>query len=100
MGCGAGEKITAEEQLRRWVEGAPVHRLTPDRKVGKHVLEGGECCPDFSCCRPELLAPVEVRKAFAVASRKERGKLLAHFLGALIEGVPVKVHIVTGEVPS
>ena len=33
-------------QLDEWVKGNPIHNNVDD-----------ECCPDFSCCRPELLAP-------------------------------------------
>ncbi len=45
--------MTSNEQMDLWVEGKSVHN--PDRD---------ECCPDFSCCRPDLLAPVEERKLF------------------------------------
>jgi hypothetical protein len=27
----------------------------------------GECCPDFSCCRPDMAAPLEERKRIAAA---------------------------------
>src|SRR5688572_28939536 len=33
-------------QTRMWVDGNPVHNTLKD-----------ECCPDFSCCVPELLMP-------------------------------------------
>jgi hypothetical protein len=79
-----GELITSEYQLRRWVAGQSIHRLVPD-------VEGGECCPDFSCCRPDLLQPPEVRRAFAAADERGRSRWLGHFLGALLEGE--RVHI-------
>lgn len=69
------ENISGEEQLARWVEGDPVHRGT---------VSGGECCPDFSCCQPQLLADEETRKAFAVASESGRNRFLGAFLGAAI----------------
>lgn len=86
--------MTSDEQLRLWVEGNPVHnhdRWTDVVDAEGNVLyrkkmKGGECCPDFSCCRPELLAPREVREAFAAASEQERMRYLAMFLGAAIEG--------------
>src|SRR5690606_24274492 len=72
------EYITNEEQLKRWVEGDSVHRLDEQ-------LFGGECCPDFSCCKPALQAEEKVRRAFASASRDERMSFLGTFLSALIE---------------
>ena len=32
--------MTYDEQIEKWVNGESVH--------------GEQCCPDFSCCRPEL----------------------------------------------
>ena len=80
--------MTPEEQLELWVQGKPVHNKTRD-----------ECCPDFSCCDPDLLAPTEVRKAFKAASEKERLKFLGQFLGALLaKHTPEKkVRILTDE---
>ena len=70
--------MTSDEQLERWVAGDPQHN---------HDLpDGGECCPDFSCCRPELLAPVEVRETFAKATEEQRDGMLMMFLGGLIAG--------------
>lgn len=72
-----GQRITSDEQLRRWVSGESVHRLIDD-------VEGGECCPDFSCCKPKLMADESIRRAFASASDQERFTFLGHFLGAAI----------------
>jgi hypothetical protein len=75
---------TFEEQERLWVEGKSVHvRMSAKYKA----MTGDEyqCCPDFSCCEPQLLAPVGVRKAYAAASRKGKDKFLGHFLGALVK---------------
>ena len=58
-------------QLEKWVNGESVHND-----------ERGECCPDFSCCRPELLAPEQVRKQFLAANIEQRMALLGHFLAA------------------
>lgn len=49
---------TPEEQLDLWCEGKSVHRDADD---------GGECCPDFSCCSPDLAIPIEERKKFRAA---------------------------------
>lgn len=74
-----------DEQLQRWVDGDPVHN--DNHPAG---IEGGECCPDFSCCKPDLLAPPEVRQAFQRAceegDEKTVNRMLAGFLGALIKG--------------
>lgn len=40
-------------QLCRWAAGEPVHDM-----------ERNGCVPDFSCCRPELLVPLEVRELY------------------------------------
>lgn len=68
--------MTSDEQLQRWVAGAPLHRGDRER---------GECCPDFSCCNPELLAPPAERERFARATAREREAMLGAFLGKLLE---------------
>ena len=68
-----GEVISSDEQLRRWVGGESVHNDQRD-----------ECCPDFSCCVPELKADAETRKAFADAPEDRRIEYLGMFLGAAI----------------
>lgn len=102
--------MTSDEQLELWVAGKSVHNDEvwydvvdeAGSVVDRKRLEGGECCPDFSCCEPELLQPVEVRKAFAAADREGRMKFLMSFLGAsLAKSAPeLKVHIAGGEEPS
>lgn len=66
------DTTSPDEQLQQWLEGRPVHNQERD-----------ECCPDFSCCCPELLAPPEVRKLF-VERKDLQGQLLMGFLGAMI----------------
>jgi hypothetical protein len=103
--------MTSEEQLKLWVAGVSVHNddvwynVVDDagNVVDQKKLEGGECCPDFSCCEPELLQPVEVRRAFVAAGEREREKFLMAFLGAAVaKATPeaLKVHIAGGEEPS
>lgn len=65
--------ITPTEQLHEWVKGNSVHNGKPD---------SGECCPDFSCCQPELLAPEAVRIAFRDANDEARLEMLGLFLSA------------------
>ena len=61
----AKTQTTQERQLDAWVEGKPFHNTEDD-----------ECCPDFSCCQPHLLQPVEVRKAFRDRPELRNGFLM------------------------
>jgi len=50
-------------QLNEWVKGNPIHNNVDD-----------ECCPDFSCCKPKNIQPLNIRetfKAVCVAVTKE-----------------------------
>jgi len=69
----AGEtyKQRVKSQTDEWVKGNPIHNTVDD-----------ECCPDFSCCKPELLQPEEIRKTFAAANEDTRMSMLGSFLGA------------------
>jgi len=75
--------MTCDEQLAKWVDGDSIHNETRD-----------ECCPDFSYCNPELLAPEHERQAFAQGDEATRMQMLMTFLGKLLEGQ--KVHIAGG----
>lgn len=66
--------MTADEQLAEWVKGNS--QCPNDRD---------ECCPDFSCCQPELLADEATRIAFADATEETRFSMLGGFLGAAME---------------
>lgn len=68
-------KITYEEQLKRWVAGESVHRDDDDEIPFL-------CTPDFSCCKPELAADLETRKAFVAGGDEERARLCGSFLHA------------------
>lgn len=63
------------EQVQRWVEGDAQHI---------NAEGGGQCCPDFSCCKPDLTQPLEVRQAFAAAPESDRMRFLGTFLGAAV----------------
>lgn len=76
--------LTPDEHLREWAAGRP---SCPNSV--------GECCPDFSCCHPHLLAPVEVREAYVRAPQSERQRWCMQFLGALT--ADAKVHITRGK---
>ena len=76
--------MTADEQLELWVLGES--RCPNDRD---------ECCPDFSCCMPKLLADKKVREAFANADDEARAAMLGMFLGAAVsEAAPGKVILI------
>lgn len=74
------ERIDA--QLRAWVDGNPTHNTVDN-----------ECCPDFSCCEPALLAEPAVRQRFADATEQERNAMLGMFLGAMLANADLHVHI-------
>jgi hypothetical protein len=84
--------MTSQEQLALWVEGTPVHR-------GKKENPDNECCPDFSCCKPDLLQPKPVREAYVAADEATRMKLLGTFLQAALSVLaPDKsVYVAAGE---
>lgn len=79
-----------EEQLDEWIKGSSLH--------SDHRGLGEECCPDFSCCKPQLLQPIEVRLAFKRADSAQREKLCMVFLGGMITNAApdVSVYITNG----
>lgn len=77
--------MTPEEQIAEWVKGNSIHNPTRN-----------ECCPDFSCCVPELLADEATRKAFQ-AHPEQRYQMLGMFLaGAFKSAAPEKTVYVAG----
>ena len=62
--------MDADEQVRKWVAGESVH--------------ADQCCPDFSCCRPEFQAPQEERDRFGVAHFKGDEKTTFELLGVFL----------------
>lgn len=72
-----GDRESIKYQTEQWVLGIPWHNVVRN-----------ECCPDFSCCRPELLAPKEVRERFAALEEAEdhgaTSKMLGMFLGGAV----------------
>jgi len=65
--------MTVEEQLENWVNGVSLHNDDRD-----------ECCPDFSCCNPDMHTPKEDRELFVKAYRSGNEevvhKMLIYFL--------------------
>lgn len=91
-----------EYQLSEWVAGRPWHNPF-DHDDTRHDGDKmhGECCPDFSCCQPSMLAPKEAREAFAKAGDKERmgmlGMLLSGVVSDATKDTKIKAHVSTGE---
>lgn len=80
----------SQHQLKEWVEGRPWHNpFTPDGDYHESPKEGGECCPDFSCCVPDLLWAKKRRLAFFHASPEVQEHMLMGALGSLM-GAPVE----------
>lgn len=69
-----------------WVNGMPLHNHLDD-----------ECCPDFSCCKPSLIAPEETRKRFQSANNEEQMGMLAEFLGKGIESMGNDTEVSTSQ---
>ncbi len=72
--------MTDDEQEELWLGGHSVHN--PTRK---------ECCPDFSCCRPNLKWPYDVRQRFVMGTEEERAELLSLALASLLSGENVYI---------
>ena len=83
--------MNRNEQLSEWVKGNSVHR--PD-----------ECCPDFSCCVPELKAPPEERELFAQlyqeGRHEEYQRMLMMFLGRALPLITTKKVYIAGSIPD
>lgn len=87
-------KESVQKQLDLWLKGEPWHNSITD-----------ECCPDFSCCRPELLASEDERKKFCEAIEQDNNELKMGMLGMFLSTAistykpKTKVHI-TGFIPD
>lgn len=96
--------MTPEEQIDEWVKGNSIHN-DDDRQVSvvdennnvvdTITLEGGECCPDFSCCRPEMKWPIELREKFKKSSEEVRQQMLMMSLTDITKEYRSIAHIST-----
>ena len=101
---GNNRKERIAYQLEEWVKGNPIHNTIDE-----------ECCPDFSCCKPEFLQPEEIRRTFQEVYKKadeeefnpdfhpyddaKMGMLMSFMGNALNKYVPEKkIHITDGNV--
>ncbi len=48
--------VRVARPLNAWLQGRCVHLWMPDL-----------CCPDYSCCAPDLLVPLELRELYVQA---------------------------------
>ncbi len=71
------DPVREARQLNHWLAGRSLHLEMPDL-----------CCPDYSCCQPDLLAPLEERELYVVAHNAGDVRTLTRldcmFLGRLI----------------
>lgn len=85
--------MTSREQIDAWVDGNP-----------KHNNETGECTPDFSCCKPDLLAPLEDRERFRQAliddDEKTVKEMLMIFLTKMLDNAGMEPFMATGRNPN
>lgn len=87
--------MTPNEQLTEWVRGNSIHNDEryydvvddDDNIVGRDKMEGGECCPDFSCCQPDLKWGLEERIAYA-NNPAVRNRMLSTALSSLLLNTP------------
>jgi len=86
-----GYKKRYKKQLALWVQGKSIH------------VHNGICCPDFSCCVPELLAPKEERELFQelylADKHSEYERMLMMFLGRALPLITNKKVYLAGGKP-
>ena len=75
--CNNERIMTPAQQLEKWVRGESVHN-----GAAKNL---GECCPDFSCCHPDMLWPEDRRKEFAAVDDASRERMLLGGLSGLMD---------------
>jgi hypothetical protein len=86
--CERGGSMTPKEQAEKWLKGESVHNSERD-----------ECCPDFSCCRPDIVTPTDEKGRFCKAMDEKDeetiNQMLMIFLARSLPGAHV-----CGDVPG
>lgn len=86
-----GYRKRRKKQLALWVDGTSVH------------MPNGICCPDCSCCMPELKAPREERELFRelylAKKHNEYERMLMMFLGRAMPLITDKKLYIAGGKP-
>lgn len=86
---GMTYREAVEFQVEEWAKGNPLHNpVNPENGL----YEGGECCPDFSCCNPDMLMPEESRQKFLEAHKAGDEKTKMQFLGMALSGLGAKMN--------
>lgn len=90
-------KSQSEEQTLKWVNGISEHienfntYVVADNGDIVDVCIGTQCCPDFSCCNPEMLWDFATRKRFYEATIRHDepliNSMLMEALGTVVSGV-------------
>jgi hypothetical protein len=82
-------------QLKEWQAGRPWHNpWSPGSTEAKYGKYDGECCPDFSCCMPDMLWPQTARDAFVSAGEETRSRMLFGSLSSLTSSSDATIHVV------
>jgi hypothetical protein len=79
--------VTLGDQFAAWLRGESFHLSVDD---------SGFCVPDHSCCIPELGVPIEVRVAFAQASREGKDAFTRGFYAAFLNAYEARGGSVIG----
>lgn len=90
--------MTSNEQLQEWLKGNSIHNDdvwidivdSSGNVLRRECGKGGECCPDFSCCRPELKWEDDQRRIF-VENESLRSGMLMMSLSALLDSESVYI---------
>jgi len=95
-----------KHQLEEWVKGNN-HHHTADHilsvvneageVVGYHLLTGGECCPDFSCCSNARHWPLELRQKFIELREAGDRKACSDMLHTALNDLVGNTAYVTGQ---
>jgi hypothetical protein len=70
---GSNYKERGLDQLNHWCNGESIHNEIDD-----------ECCPDFSCCNPEINTAQELKEAFRTATINEHQEVIMYMLGSFL----------------
>jgi len=87
--------MSSDEQVELWAAGEPRHNRDRD-----------ECCPDFSCCQPEYLAPEKERQKFLELWRDRENNgdadeaLLYGYLGRALAAMGTEKDVYVGGDPA
>ena len=82
--------MTNIEQLDKWCDGESIHN--------GETSDEGICCPDFSCCTPEIVTPIEIRKrfrkAFVDGDEDTINKMLMMFMGGMLSVAGLSAEVI------